>query len=101
MAADAVSTYTQVRMEDAPNLLNIAKSECSDVWIRLPRNKWTKSWSSMEDPVVPLDQNLYGHRLAALLCERQFEKVLLEHDWEKVPNLDCLFVHREQNYSYL
>ena len=28
-------------------------------------------------------RNLFGHPLAGLLSERQFEKVLLEHDWEK------------------
>ena len=53
-AADAVSAYTQVRMEHAPTLLKIPKSECPDIWIRLPRHKWPKSWSSMEDPVVLL-----------------------------------------------
>ena len=31
----------------------------------------------MEDPVVPLERNLYGHPLAGLLWERQFEKILL------------------------
>ena len=36
-AADAVSAYTQVKMEDAPTLLKLSKSECSDIWIRLPR----------------------------------------------------------------
>ena len=30
-AADAVSVYTQVKMEDAPKLLKIPKSECSNV----------------------------------------------------------------------
>ena len=29
--ADAVSAYTQVKMEDAPRLLKILKSECPDV----------------------------------------------------------------------
>ena len=48
----------------------IPKSECPDIWIRLPRHKWPKSWSSMEDPVVPLDRNLYGHLLARLLWEK-------------------------------
>ena len=48
----------------------------------------------MEDPVVPLERNLYGHPLAGLLWERQFEKVLLEHGWEKVLNWECLFVNR-------
>ena len=71
-AADAVSAYTQVKMEDAHKLLKIPKSECPDIWIRLPRHKWAKSWSSMEDPVVPLERNLYGHPLAGLLWERQF-----------------------------
>ena len=60
-AADAVSTHTQVKMEDAPTLLKIPKSECPDIRIRLPKHKWRKSWSSMEDLVVPLERNLYGH----------------------------------------
>ena len=95
-AADAVSAYTQAKMEDAHKLLKIPKSECPDIWIRLPRHKWPKSWSSMEDPVVPLERNLYGHPLAGLLWERQFEKILLKHGWEKIPNWECLFVHREK-----
>ena len=95
-AADAISAYTQVKTEDAPSLLNIPKSECPDIWIRLPKHKWPKSMSSMEDPVVPRERNLYGHPLAGLLWERQFEKVLLEHGWEKVQNWECSFVHREK-----
>ena len=39
-AADAVFAYTQVNMEDAPKLLKIPKSECPDIWIRLPRHKF-------------------------------------------------------------
>ena len=27
---------------------------------------------------------------------RQFEKVLLQHGWENVPNWECLFVHRQK-----
>ena len=77
-AADAVSAYTQVKMEDAPKLLKVPKFG-PDIWIRLPRHKWPKSWSSMEDPVVPLERNLYGHPLAGLLWERQFEKILSQY----------------------
>ena len=95
-AADAVSAYTQVKLEDAHKLVKIPKSECPDIWIRLPRHKWPKSWSSMEDPVVPLERNLCGHPLAGLLWERQFENILLKHGWEKIPNWECLFVHREK-----
>ena len=36
-AADAVSAYTQVLMEDAPKLLKIQKSQCSDIW----KSAWT------------------------------------------------------------
>ena len=39
-AADAVSAYTRVKMEDAHKLLKIPKSECPDIWIRVPRHKW-------------------------------------------------------------
>ena len=95
-AADAVSAYTQEKMEDAPKLWKIPESECPDIWIRLPRHKWHKSRSNMADLVVPLERNLYGHPLAVLLWERQFEKVLLEHGWVKVSNWECLFVHREK-----
>ena len=71
-------------MEDAPKLLKIPKSECPYIWIRLPRHKRPKSWSSIEDPVVPLERNLYSHPLAGLLWERQFEKILLQYGWEQV-----------------
>ena len=59
-------------------------------------SKRPKSWSSMEDPVVPLERNLYGHPVAGLLWERQFEKILLQHGWEKAPNWECVFVHRQK-----
>ena len=89
-ATDAVSAYTQVKMEDAPKLLKLPKSECPDIWIRVPRHKWPKSWSSMEDPVVLLERNLYGHPLAGLLWERQLKNILLKYGWEKVSNLGML-----------
>ena len=38
-AADAVSAYIQVKLEDAPRLLKITESECPDVWISLPRHE--------------------------------------------------------------
>ena len=49
---DAVSAYTQVKLEGAPRLLKIPKSECPDVWIRLPQHIRPKSWESIGDPVV-------------------------------------------------
>ena len=52
------------------------------IWIRFPRHTWPKSWSNIEDPVVLLERNLFGHPLAGLLWERQFEEVLMELGWE-------------------
>ena len=92
-AADAVPAYTQVKLEDAPRLLKIPKSECPDVWIRLPR---LKSWGKIRDAVVRLERNLYGHPLASLLWKRQFEEALSELGWEKIPNWECMFLHRKQ-----
>ena len=57
----AVPAYTQVKMEDALTLLKMPKSECADMWILPPKHNWPKLWSSMEDSVVPLEPNLYGH----------------------------------------
>ena len=44
----------------------------------------------MEDLVVTLERNLYGHPLAGLLWERQFEKILLKRGCEKVSKLGML-----------
>ena len=55
----------------------------------------------MEDPVVRLERNLYGHPSAGLLWDRQFEKALLEPGWEKVPIWECFFLTEKKEYSYL
>ena len=57
--------------------------------------------SSMEDPVVPLELNLYGHPSAGLLWERLFEKILLKYGWGRFPigNADSYTV--KKGYSYL
>ena len=86
-AADAISAYHSGK---------VTKSECPKTWIRLPRHEWPKSWANIEDPVVPLERNVYGHPFAGLLWERQFWKVLLELGCEKSTKWKCLFVHRKQ-----
>ena len=69
-AADAVSAYTQVKMKDAPKLLKNPKSECPDIWIRLPRHEWPKSWSRVEDPVVPPERNLQRSSFSRTIMEK-------------------------------
>ena len=54
----------------------------------------------MEDPAVPLERNLYGHPLEGLLWEKQFEKILLKHGWEKIPNWESLFVHHQKGLFF-
>ena len=95
-AADAVSAYTQLKMEDAHKFLKIPKSECPDFWIRVPRHKWPKSWSSMEDPVVPLERNLYGHPLAGLYGKGNLRKSCWNTFGRRFSNWECLYVHREK-----
>ena len=50
----------------------------------------------MEDPVVLLERNQYGHPLAGLLWERQFGEILLKCGWKKVSYWECLFEHLEK-----
>ena len=85
-ATDAVSAYSQVKMEDAPKVLKLPKSECPYIWTRLPRHNWPKAWSGIEDLVVPLERSVYGH---------------LRPGWKKVPNWECPFVHREQGLFFI
>ena len=41
-AADAVYAETQIRMDDAPSLLKIPKSECPDIGIRHQKTQMAK-----------------------------------------------------------
>ena len=88
-------------MEDAPKLLKIPKSECPDIWIRLPRHKWSKPWSSLEDPIVPLERNLYGHPLTRLMGKRIWE-ILIEIRLGESSQLGMLIrTPSKKSYSYL
>ena len=98
-AADAVSAHTQVKMEDAPRLLKISKSECAQ-----------KCGYVFHDPSGPnhghtwktqsflLNEILYAHPFAGLLWEGRFEEVLLGLGWDKVPNWKWLFGQRRQRF---
>ena len=90
-AADAISAYIQVKLEDFSKLHKTPKSECPDVWMRLPRHKWPKSWEKLMIPwyffiepctVIPLPG-------------RHGKKKLQE---EKIPSWECMFVHRKQEF---
>ena len=77
-AADAVSAYTQVKIEDAPKLVKNL--------VRMSRfmDTSSKSWSNIEDRVVLLERNFNGEFFFCrfLVRERQSETVLLVLGWE-------------------
>ena len=95
-AADAVSAYTQVKMEDAPSLLKNSKVRMSRYLDTSPKHKWPKSWSNTEDQLFLLSGICTVILWHDYCGKRQFEKVLLGHGWVKVRNWECLFVNREK-----
>ena len=95
-AADAVKAYTQVSLHQAHHLLGLPKEKCPDTWISLPKSRRPLQWETVEDPVCPLERNLYGHPLAGLLWERHMEKTLFKLGWCKVQGWECLYTHREK-----
>ena len=68
----------------------------SDVWIRLPQHKWPKSWNTLRIRCsswtklirTPTRRTLVGKTFR----KKSIDGTLLE----KVPNWECLFVHRKQ-----
>ena len=73
------------------------KSECPDIWIRLPKHKWPKSWSSVEEPVFLLSEIC----MVILWQDYYVTGNSRKFYWKtvgKVPNCDCLFVHRQKTF---
>ena len=77
-AADAVSAYTQVKMEDALYYSKFQFRNVQTLGFVYHDTNGLNHWSSMEDPVVLLERNLHGHLLAGLLWERQFRENPIE-----------------------
>ena len=95
-AAEEIAAYTQVKLEDAPKLLRIPRSECPDIWVRFPRHKWPTSWSNIEDPVVLRERHLYGHPLAGLFWEDSSRKFYWSLDGKKYRIREFFCVYRKQ-----
>ena len=68
-AADAVSPDTQVKFEGAPKLLKIPKSECPDIWIRLPRHR-TQRHCEISKDIVDNYRNMFESRISAGATEK-------------------------------
>ena len=76
--SDAITAYT---------LLRLAKEECPEIRVRISPRQSPHSGDKIDDLVVLLERNLFGHPLAGLLCERRFEDVLFEKGREKSTKL--------------
>ena len=71
------SSFTQKKLASSGVLKEHVSSD-------MLRHEGPESWSSMEDPVVPLERNLFGHPLAGLLWERAIlESSFLKYSCEK------------------
>ena len=83
-AADAVSAYTQVEMEDASRLLRIPKSECPDIWID---QHWRSSGSSRSTFVrAPTCWSLVGKTVRRTWMEKKYR---METVFLFIENKDC------------
>jgi hypothetical protein len=90
--SDAVGVYTQVRLAEAPKLFG-KPDLITETWIKLPPHRRPKSWEHIQDPVCPLNLNLYGHPLAGLLWEKHQESILMKVGFEKIVGWEYLYVH--------
>ena len=98
-APDAVSAYTQVQIGGCSQISKKSKIRMSRLFGYVFHDTHGQNHGgNFEDPVVPLERNLYGHPLAGLRWERQFEEALSEPGWEKIPNWECMFVNRKQAF---
>ena len=97
-AADAVSAYTQSHNGRCSKIIENSQIGMSRHFESSATTLVAKIMVQYGRPCRSSERNLYGHRLAGLLWERQFEKILLQHGWEKVPSWDFFFVHREKGF---
>ena len=83
--ADARQAYTQALFEGIAT------------WVRLPRNRWPKSWTNYRDPVCPLRLALYGHPDSGGIWEKHCTKQLRSIGWVPVlPDIwQSIFYHPE------
>ena len=96
-AADAVSAYTQVKMEDAPKLLKHSQIGMS----RHVDSSTTTQNGQNHGPVWKIQSFLLSEICMVILWQDcygrgNFEKIHLQHGWEKVSNWECSFVHSEK-----
>ena len=96
-ATDAVSAYTQVKMEDAPTLFEKIQRQNVQIFGQV----YQSTNGPNHGPVWKTQSFLLSGICTVILwrdcCGKgHFEKVQLKYGWETVPNWECLFVNREK-----
>ena len=80
--------------------MEISKSECPDSWTRLPRHKWPKTWSNHRRS----SRSSWGKSVWSPICwingRKTTWKSSIGFRMEKVPSLECWFVHRKQGLFF-
>ena len=96
-AADAISAYTQVKMADVPSLLKIPKSECPDIWIRLPKHKWPQIKVQHGRPSgSPWAKSVRSSSGRTIVVKAFREGSVGKTVWKKLPIWECLSVDLEE-----
>ena len=75
-ATDAVSAYTHVEIQDAPEHLHQSEEDCAKIWIRLLQAGRPHNWDSIDDPVSPLERNLYARPSAGIFMGQKLRRLL-------------------------
>ena len=103
-AADAVlSAYTHAMLEDAPRLLRIPEVRMSRFFgCVFHDTNGRNHGQNIEDPVVLLEQHLYGHSTCRTLMEETARgSFYLNLEVKKVPNWECMCVLIEKTKRLL
>ena len=95
----SVGELSQVCSQIVLKCLYLARIGRPDIlWLvnKLARSitKWTKACDKRLNRLISYFHHTCEYTHFRLLG-RQFEEVLLELGWQKVPNWECLFVHRQ------
>ena len=96
-AADAASAYTQVKNGRCSQIVQNFK-----IGVSRHLDSSTTGTNGLNHGPVRKIQSFHSKGICTVILwqdyygKRQFEKILLKHGWEKIPNWECLFVHREK-----
>ena len=86
-------------MEDAPRLLKIPKSECPDLWMRLPNTNGPNHGTILKTPLFLLRETYTDTHLQDSCGKDRSQKSLMELGMVKNDKLTMLFlVHRKQKF---